>query len=185
MNNREKRVNKVAGFSLVELMVTLVIMSILTAIAYPSFQRTVQRARVTSEGTSISSDLAYAKGVAKLKSNENKARRVSMCASSNGTSCTGGSWNAGRIIFYDENGDGIVTSGKDVILQVRGPVTGTTAITVTNFKTGGIVQFNSLGEVDIAGVIKVCDSNQTGNTGTAYSVLLSGLVNANRTAACP
>ncbi|MFZ6657579.1 GspH/FimT family pseudopilin [Undibacterium sp. TJN19] len=185
MNNRAKRVSKLAGFSLVELMVTLVIMSILTAIAYPSFQRSMQRARVTSEATSFSSDLAYAKGMAKKSSTENKTRRVSVCASSDGATCTGGSWNSGRIIFYDDNGDGIVTSGKDQVLQVRGPVTGTTVISVTNFKTGGIIQFNSLGEVGIAGVVKICDSSLGGNSGTAYSVLLSGLINANRTAACP
>lgn len=181
MNNRRTLPGKTKGFSLVELLIALVILAILTAIAYPSFQRVIMRTKLNADSTLFSQDLAFMKGKAKTRTGST----ITMCPSSDGATCTGTSWSSGRIIFFDENADGIVTSGKDEILEIRGASTGTSTITVTGFNTGANIQYRSTGVLPYAGVVTFCDSKLSGNFGISQSVLVTGLVHKTTGVACP
>ena len=168
------------GFTMVEMLVTISIVGILAAIAYPSFARIIQRTRIKSESNLISTDLFYMRGEAMKRS-----AVVSMCPSSDGASCTGGSWSSGRIIFSDQNADGLVTVGKDTVLQVRPATAGTSSIAVTGFGAGTYIQYTPTGQVVAAGLIKICDSVLSGASGISQSVLITGLVHATSGLTCP
>ncbi|MFZ6721368.1 GspH/FimT family pseudopilin [Undibacterium sp. Ji49W] len=181
MINRKTLPGKTRGFSLIELLIAMVILSILTAIAYPSFQRIIMRTKLNADSTLFSQDLAFMKGKAKTRTGST----ITMCPSSDGATCTGGSWSAGRIIFFDENADGIVTTGKDEILEIRAASGGTSAITLTGFNTGANIQFKSTGEARYSGVVKLCDSKLSGAFGISQSVLVTGMVHKTTSVTCP
>lgn len=82
------------GFTLLELMITLVIAALLVAIAVPSFDD------VTLSGKLSASANDLVAGVALGRSEAIKRNSVaSMCVSANGSSCGSGPWEQGWIII--------------------------------------------------------------------------------------
>ncbi|WP_158304085.1 GspH/FimT family pseudopilin [Cellvibrio japonicus] len=83
------------GFTLIELMITVVILAIVAAIAIPSFNAQILNNRSVALGEDIVSAVNFVRSEA-----VKRATRVSICASNNGSSCTG-SWSEGYIAFID------------------------------------------------------------------------------------
>ncbi|MGJ7493747.1 GspH/FimT family pseudopilin [Variovorax sp. RT4R15] len=107
------------GFTLIELMVVVAIVAILTMIASPSFVGLIQTNRVSAELNSFVGDLQFARSEA-IK----QGVPVSVCASSNGTSClASNTWQSGWMVFTDLNASGTVTAG-DTVLRKRPSWTG-------------------------------------------------------------
>jgi type IV fimbrial biogenesis protein FimT len=86
-----------AGFSLLELMVTIAVAGVLAAIAVPSLTTFIQNSRQTSEANSLVMALDYARSEA-VKEDAN----VEVCASTDGATCSGnanpGGWGTGWIV---------------------------------------------------------------------------------------
>jgi type IV fimbrial biogenesis protein FimT len=80
--------------------------------------------RVEAGADTLVSDFRYARSEAVKRTN-----RVTICASSNGTSCTGAGalWKDGWIVFVDENGNNTVDAG-DVVLRVQDALPGIASI---------------------------------------------------------
>ena len=81
------------GFTLLEVLVTLLIGSILAAIAIPNMTALVRNDRETSQINNLIFTLNYARSEAVKEDNP-----VCVCASSDGASC-GTNWASGWIIF--------------------------------------------------------------------------------------
>lgn len=85
------------AFTLVELMVTLLVISITLALAIPNFKTQMLNNRSQTLGEEFAAALTYARTEAVKRST-----RVSLCLSSNGTSCaTAGDWRIGFMVFID------------------------------------------------------------------------------------
>lgn len=93
--------NKNSGFTLIEMMVAIAVMSILLLIALPSFQSTMLSVKLRSYSNELVASAYLARSEA-IKSNS----AVTMCASSNGNSCDG-EWAEGWIIL---NNNGVIQS---------------------------------------------------------------------------
>lgn len=100
---------KQRGISLVELMSTVSIIAIVNALAGPTLSDTVRRNQLQSQADRMLTSFQLARSEA-VKRNTS----VSICRSSNGTSCTG-SWRDGWIVFSNVDGDNVLDAEDEVI----------------------------------------------------------------------
>jgi type IV fimbrial biogenesis protein FimT len=104
-----------AGFTVTELVLVMLIIGILTAIGVPSFKYVTVSNRISSEINGLLGDMQFARSQA-IK----QGLTVTVCSSSNSTtatpSCNAGIvWNTGWIVFLDSNGNQQVDPGEQVI----------------------------------------------------------------------
>ena len=88
---------KESGFTLLELIITMVVGAILMAIAIPNFRITIQNSRLSSQLNTLLSGMVYSRSEA-IKRNTN----VVICASSDQQTCSGSTsgWVNGWIVYY-------------------------------------------------------------------------------------
>jgi type IV fimbrial biogenesis protein FimT len=116
------------GFGLIELLVTIAILAILTALALPSYRTTLQNNRGVTQADDLLNAINDARGEAITRS-----RFVSICAANTGgTACSGDvNWANGWIVFEDDYVNTGVVDGTDVILRAWPAIDPQDSITTT------------------------------------------------------
>lgn len=111
-------INKVKGFTVIELMIVVSVIGILLAVGLPGLQDTIVRVSINTHIKTLVSSLNFARSEA-IK----RGALVSVCASASGTDCAADSWGDGWLIFVDNNGDADGAAGSidvgDEILRVH------------------------------------------------------------------
>lgn len=104
-----------SGFNLIELMVTITIITLLMAIGLPSYRSVTTSNRLSSEINGLLGDLQYARAEA-IK----EGQTVTVCsATSDSTGCSNtADWTNGWIVFSDPTNTGVVDTGE-AILRVQ------------------------------------------------------------------
>lgn len=117
------------GFSVIELIITLLIVSIMTAVAIPQMRALFQNNRLTTQANSLISDITLAKDFATGRGT------VIICTSSNGTACDASGWGSGRLIFVDAApNDFLYNAATDRLLRYTDPLpAGSIEVTLTTF----------------------------------------------------
>lgn len=186
---------KESGFTLVELMLTIVIGAILMGIAVPSMKTFIQNGRVTQ----VNNELVSAIHAAHSESIRRNLPAC-FCASNDADqavpSCSGaGNWQTGWITFLDTNGNCTLEPPADVLLKVFNGSSYAGQMTVTvpdaSIAATNTVLFNSRGEpksnnVFQQGTFSICDdrglvADSNGNSITASAVILTPAGNARST----
>ncbi len=107
-----------SGFTLYELLITIVIIGIVLTFGIPNFGVFTQNSRIASTANDMHSSFYLGRSeAARSKSN------ITICASNNSmgaATCTGGTFDGGWIIFVDLNGD-IQRAGVDENVLRRHP----------------------------------------------------------------
>ena len=88
-----------SGFTLIELLVVVAILAILLAIAYPSFESSIQNSRLNRQTNQLVSALQFARSEARSSGLD-----VTVCSSTDQTTCNAdddASWRNGYIIRKD------------------------------------------------------------------------------------
>lgn len=164
-----------SGFTIIELMVTLVVAAIVLSIAVPSFTVQIRNNQALGLGEELASAINYARSEA-----VKRGGRVSMCASNDGAQCVG-DWSEGWIVFVDSAATDItkppVIATPPGVLRYWNDIPTTADITVSDSKT--FIRYTSMGtlaRVDNDNRI-VISAKITGCTrGREVSVGLSGSV---------
>lgn len=101
-----------AGFSLVELMITLVVLGVVVGIAAPSFSGLINSNRLAAASNEVVAALQVARMEAVRRNTS-----VVLCPSADGAGCAGAAWRS-FIVFADEDGDSTVDAGTDEVIRV-------------------------------------------------------------------
>jgi type IV fimbrial biogenesis protein FimT len=143
------------GFTIIELMVTLAVAGMLTAMAVPAFNNFVLNDRDIGQINSLVASLNYARNEA-IKLNNGG---VQVCTSVDGLNCNGGTaWNNGWIVT-----ETLPNAGAATVVQYVPAFTGSNTVKVgAPTQTG--VTFSSSGLVNQALTVQICDTR-----GPAYS----------------
>ena len=139
------------GFTLIELMVAIAVAAIVLTLGVPSFERVIERNQLTANINELVSALNYARSEAVRRN-----QRISICNSSDGTTCSGNDFEDGWIIFADLDEDGVRDNPADIILRIRSalPIN----ISLGN-NMGGNLSFRPSGRVNKAGRFVMCKNN--------------------------
>lgn len=104
---------RTAGFTLLELMITISIIAILSAIAVPSFNYINNRRITQSQVDNLHRALNMARQMAIAKN-----RQTIVCPSGNGNACdTGSDWSYGYMVYVDRNRDDAYSADQDQLVE--------------------------------------------------------------------
>lgn len=141
-----------AGFTLLELMVTVAVLAIVLAIAVPSFQGITNRNRLTA----ITNEVVAAAQLTRMEAIR-RNQRVVMCPTTDGSACNGGDWT--RVVIRE------AAAGGEVIREFRFLGRGISVVGSPAITNGNRLSFNSSGfaragnnAADTSGTIRICTS---------------------------
>jgi type IV fimbrial biogenesis protein FimT len=134
-----------SGFTLIELIITMLVASILMAIAIPAFNNFVLNDRDIGQANSLVSSLNYARAEAIKR---NVPGGITVCPSVDGQTCSGANWAGGWVVTDQVPGD--------APLQSIPALAGSNTLTPVGATTG--VTFTSTGLVNGALTIRICDT---------------------------
>jgi type IV fimbrial biogenesis protein FimT len=182
-NGKEQVVSRMRGFTLIELMITVVVLVILTTIAAPSFSEWLARVRITGQANSLVGDLSLARS-----ESATRGAAMSVCVRKDDTTCdtdAKGHWESGWLVFVDVDGDGDIKEGTDTIVRVGGELGGNTKLLIDGFGSDGFVQFRPYGGLNppTAGTFSFCSETITPN-GVDVSIAATGRAKASKVTSC-
>lgn len=166
---------RAAGFNLLELMITLVVMAILAVMAAPSIGDAIQRNRVAGQANEFAAALGFARSEAIRRNGQ-----VAICASADQSNCSG-EWSDGWVVYADADCDG----GADADEVLRSGGTGESiALESTDGVSVDNIEFSGRGLPDTAGPVNwalqptKCDTDQ--ELRRQFQLTLTGLLTVGR-----
>ena len=125
--------SRIRGITLIELMITLVVLAVLVSVAMPAFGSLIGATNVRNARSSLSASLAEARITAVTKS-----RHVVVCPSLDQLTCTGDiHWENGWIVFLDGNRDA-QRQADEIVTSVAQPQGAGTTIISTRGRTRAV-----------------------------------------------
>lgn len=154
--------HKQAGFTMIELLVTMTVAVVLTSIAVPSFKLTFQNNRLVSQSNDLLGAMLYARSEA-IALNTN----VTVCASNDAATCSGTNWAKGWITKYTDS------TGTVQTLRIEPSLSGGNTLTST-FGSSIVFQKDGTITAGAAGTFNLCDARLTSN-GRSLWITATGL----------
>jgi type IV fimbrial biogenesis protein FimT len=135
-----------AGFTLVELLVVIMIVSILMGIGVPSYKYVTNSNRLSAEVNGLLGDMQLARAEA-IK----EGVSVTVCASNDQATCSGASdWSSGWIVFTDPSNFGVVDADETILRKQKALHLGDKLVDTTG--TLSAATFNRAGFLSFTGM---------------------------------
>lgn len=168
-------ITRISGFTLIELVVTLVVASTLMVITTPTMRTFIQNQRISGQVNDLLGDLNIARSEA-----IRRATSVTVCKSTNPQAATpacnpaGADWTTGRVIFADTDADGTIDAGE-AVLRIREGLDGGTNTLIGDGTAANRVTFagNGISTLGAEAEWKLCDSRGPGD-GRAVAISPTG-----------
>ncbi len=153
------------GFTLIELMITLVVAAILLTVAIPSFFSVIQNNRLTTATNAFITAMTLARSEAVKRGADVMVDTIDSSDGSN-------EWGRGFRVGIDGDGDGAIAAGE--ALQTWPAFEGG----ITLDSDGDIASFtyDANGVVDSGDTLDLCDSQRSGETGREITIANTGRV---------
>lgn len=141
------------AFTLIELLITIAILSILLGIAVPSFGSLIERNQRTTTTHDLLSALSYARGLA-----INRRELVSLCAGVNSCEASA-NWEQSILLFSDPNRNGQFDAGEQLHRVVTLP--NHHRWNWSNFRSRTFMTFKANGTTDsLNGTYTLCSGGE-------------------------
>ena len=127
-----------SGFTLIESLIALAIVSIVASFMAPSFADLIQRSRATTAHNWIVTSIMVARQTAVTYNT-----LTTLCPSSSGSAC-GGNWHDGSIVFIDRNKNAKVDPDDTIIKWFHFPLDSGT-VKWRSFRNRKYLQITSMG----------------------------------------
>ncbi|MCE5232216.1 MAG: GspH/FimT family pseudopilin [Mizugakiibacter sp.] len=175
------RTTRHSGFSVIELMVTVVVMAILAGIALPNFRDFMHRNAVTTATNHLLADIQYARGEAVAQH-----MQVTVCASTNGIACASSApFEGGWVVVCNAPAAAATTAGTalslgptcpaaNTLMRVGQPTAGMTmrgSSALTFQSTGSLPDGSAVATVRVCAKSSDSDSLGTNTTKVPGSLL--------------
>ncbi|HEU0153020.1 MAG TPA: GspH/FimT family pseudopilin [Arenimonas sp.] len=141
-----------AGFTLLELAITVAVLAVVLAVGIPSFQGMINRNRLSS----ITNEIVGATQLARMEAIRRNTRVV-VCPTTNGSTCNGANWM--RVVVRES------ATGGAVIREFQFNGQGITVQGSPSIATGNQLSFNASGfaragtnAANTSGAIRICTS---------------------------
>lgn len=155
-------VSRSIGFSMVEMLITILVATLLLVVAVPTFQNSMQNARINSEINALSNSLSFAR---MTSLSQGISTMVCPFGSAGSTTC-GSNWSNGWIVITQP------TTGSPALLQAFQAKSTTGTLTATGATN---VLFSNRGLAQTQVNFKLCDSRGS-SYGTSLVVMTTGYV---------
>ena len=172
-----------AGFTILELLVTLAVASVLATVAVPNFAAMIRHNRAAAAVNGLHASLNYARHTAIVRNSY-----VVMCKSNDGIRCNHAlsDWNSGWLIFDNLNRDSAVqVNTGEPILRVHGPARPQAPI-VSNRNS---FTFRPMGTRSVNGTFRYCSEDGQNDRALIVNVMgrvrISDTPNVDTTLTCP
>jgi len=169
---------KKSGFTILELLITLAVLSIVLTIAIPSFQSTIEKNSVSASASEFAASLRLARTEA-IK----RGRSVAVCPSNDQATCSG-IWANGWLVFEDTNGNQLYNAITEEMIQIHGELGSDNILewsdsgsTIWDNDIDTIIQYNSRGLITTpSGTFKVCSRSRKNEWARSLVVGLVGSI---------
>jgi len=163
------------GFTLLEMIITLTLISLVMAFGVPSMRDFVKNDRLVTQINTLVGHLAYARSEAVLRH-----QPVIVCASSTLSSCSANNWADGWIIFVDADSNSDFSAGEAMLRQHQA-LSGDNTLTSS---IGSVVTYDQRGFApDSIGSFSLCDDRGTEKM-KSISISATGRVRQGGGASC-
>jgi type IV fimbrial biogenesis protein FimT len=161
------------GFTLLEMMTAIAVLGVVLGLAVPGLSRFIDASTLSGSARDFVVDLQLARSEAALR-----ARRVTVCTSTDMTSCANSGWGDGRLIFIDGGAVGTLDAGDEILSQTEGLDTSVTTAS-TGIAAANFVSFAQTGMLAGPGTIQLCIAGQDQRV---INIFRSGSATLDRTA---
>jgi type IV fimbrial biogenesis protein FimT len=164
-----------AGFTIIELMMTIMVLAILAAIALPDLSALIKNNRLETALGEVQYGLTYARSEAVTRT-----QNITVCPTTDGANCNGANWQDGLLVFVDANPPaGTVSSTSEILKHVQFGASGLRIQDLGN----RFLSFNPSGRAMNGDTLTFCDT-RTGAYGRQLQLFVVGRTESTRQIDC-
>lgn len=173
------------GFTLIELIVTLAVVSIVLATGIPALNQMTSSNRLVSQINNIAASLALARSES-IK----RGQSITLCGSTDGSTCNTSSWETGWIIFSDSNNNATLDSATtDSMIKIVTQFSGGSTLRLSQSDNTGIIRYRSDGGLrdqgggtigTDRGTFTLCDNDPISTTTRARAININPIGRVSR-----
>lgn len=177
--NTESRQQRQSGFTLLEMLISMVVLAVFLGAAIPSFGNLLKNNRLEAEQMDLIAAIALARS-------EAAKRGVPVTLSALQPITAGNEFSNGWVVWVDNNGDGSYQAGTETI-RVHQALSSDLKISATTteiaFLPSGFRRYHDANGNVTQAALTVCDDRHN-STGAQITVLPSGSTNVNEHFVC-